>query len=659
MPQRSRVPNRFLFAIALSLALPVQPASAAYVNTPPVETAGPARSGPDTRPPTAPTRLTVSGVTGTSVTLTWRPSADDVGVAAYDLYSGAAVVRSVTGTTTTVPDLVSGTTYAFVVRARDAAGNVSPASNRATATVGRPRATDFTVFGFSQSDVHQEDPQVYELVPDVTIRAIGKWSTSGDEAADYDFTQIRRYHDKGITFMGSGTASVIFPHDFASTEIFDDMSTRDADNNPVPHDEFGFPDPARRGNMFNPKYRRYLLDWARIQIDGGVDGINLDEVNAGFSGGQKYGFNGNEGFDDYAIADFNRYLLTKYPAYTAADWKSRFGMTDDNLVRSDVPADDLARNFNYRSYLRANGWNLDPLRSDNPLATEWGRVTANRMYADDMSFTVSYLRRYWKEMVDELRSYARNTADRQLLVSSNGLLPYVDYNSVGMYPWNPDEQTPDFRGADYVPVVDGHLNGAKSLQANYRYLKEQSGRIAGDVPVAVFIDWPNDMMTNYLNLPLAEKRDYWQIFGAEAYANGIFPAFHLKDTVGSPTAEESGMLDFFQTYSQFYKDHRSLYRDNDHGTQAVRVGAGNISGSLLVQDGSGARTLHLVNHNYDRGIIPQTGFGVEVDLPSCPRRVAMISPDFAESRVPASSCRHGRLSVTVDRLDYYNVLVLS
>ncbi|GIG92151.1 hypothetical protein [Plantactinospora endophytica] len=523
---------------------------------------------------------------------------------------------------------------------------------------GRTRAADFAVFGFSQSDVDQEDPQVYELAPDVTIRAIGKWSTSGDEPADYNFDQIRRYHARGITFMGSGTASVIFPHDFASPEIFDDMSTRDADNNPVPHDEFGFPVPARRGNIFNPAYRRYLLDWAKIQIDGGVDGINLDEVNAGFGGGQKYAFNGNEGFDDYAIADFNRYLLAKYPTFTAADWTSRFGMTDDNLPRRDLPADDLTGNFNYRDHLRANGWNLDPLTPANPLAAEWGRVTPNRMYADDHSFTAGYLRRYWKEMVDELRAYARRTAQREILVSSNGLLPYVDFNSVGMYPWNPDEQTPDFRGADYVPVVDGHLDGAKSLQANYRYLKEKSREIAGDVPVAVFIDWPNDMMTDYLNLPLAEKQDYWRIFGAEAYANGIFPAFHLKDTVGNPTAEQLGMLEFFRTYSRFYRDHRALFRGNDHGTQPVRVDVGNVAASLLVRRGGGVRTVHLVNHNYDRGIVPQTGVVVRVDLPSCPRRIAMVSPDLAGSRTPASSCRHGRLSVTVDRLDYYTVLVL-
>ncbi|HEX8348118.1 MAG TPA: hypothetical protein VF657_25815 [Actinoplanes sp.] len=521
-----------------------------------------------------------------------------------------------------------------------------------------PRPADFTVFAFSQSDVHDEDPQVYRLAPDVTIRAIGKWSTSGDEAADYNFGQIRRYHDKGVAFMGSGTASVIFPHDFATTGIFDDMSTRDADGNPVPHDEFGFPVPARRGNIFNPAYRRYLLDWAKIQVDGGVDGVSFDEVNGGFSGGLKYGFNGNEGFDDYTIADFNRYLLAKYPAFTPADWASRFGMTEDNRVRDDVPAGDLVRNFNYRTYLRVHGWNRDPLNAANPLAAEWGRVTANRMYAEDTSFTGTYLRRYWKEMVDELRGYARRTAHRRIMISSNGLLPYVDFNSVGMYPWNPDEQTPDYRGADYMPVVDGHLDGTRSLQANYRYLKQMNGRVAGDVPVAVFIDWPNDMMTDYLSLPVTEKQDYWRIFGAEAYANGIFPSFHLKDTIGSPTAEQSGMLEFFETYTRFYRDHRSLFRSNDLAEQTVQVGVANVAASLLVQRGTGARTVHLVNHNYDGGIVEQTGFTAQVDLPRCPRRVTMVSPDRTGSTAPAFSCRDGHLTVTVDRLESYNVLRL-
>ena len=534
-----------------------------------------------------------------------------------------------------------------------------PAAPPAVAASGGSGGADgFAVYGFSQSDVNQEDPQIYTLDPDVNIRAIQKWSTNGDEAADYDFTQLKRYRDKGITFIGGGTASVIFPGDFPNAAVFDDMSTRDADGNPVPHDEFGFPVPARRGNVFNPAYRRYLLGWARIQIDGGVGGIFLDEVNGGFSGGQKYGYNGNEGFDDYTVADFNRYLLAKYPTLTAADWASRFGMTDGNVVRRDVPAGDLTRNFNYRTYLRAHGWDTDPLNAANPLASEWGRVTANRMYADDTSFTATYLRRYWKEMVADLRAYALRTTHRPLLITSNGLLPDVDFTSVGMYPYNPDERTPDYRGVDYVPVVDGHLNGARSLQANYRYLKATSAAISGDVPVTVFIDWPNDMMTGYLNLPLSERQDYWRIFGAEAYANGLFPAFHLKDTVGSPTAEQSGMLGFLTSYSRFYKDHRSVFVRNTPAPQTVTVDTGGVAASLLVQKGTGARTVHLVNHHYDRAPLPQSGVGVEVSVPRCPRQVTVISPDFTGTRTPASSCRGGTLKVTVDRLDTYDVLLL-
>jgi hypothetical protein len=544
--------------------------------------------------------------------------------------------------------LLSACALAFVVQPAQAATSGPK--------VGHTRPADWTVYAFSQSEANQDDPQVYQLDPDVNIRAFQKWSTHGTRPGDYDFGQLARYHRQGTAFVGGGTVSIIFPEEFADAAIFDDMSTRDADNLPVPHDEV-IPG-ARRGNMFNPAYRRYLLDWAKVQIDGGVDGLFFDEVVSGFSGGQKYGYNGNEGFDDHAIADFTRYLLAKYPRFTAADWKSRFGMTDGNLPRRDVPAGDLAHNFDYRTYLQAGGWNKNPLTSANPLAAEWGDVTDNRLYADDTSFTATYLRRYWKAMVHDLRAYATNTVHRRVLITSNGLLPYVDFNSVGMYPWNPDEQTPDFRGADYVPTVDGHLNGAKSLQANYRYLKDRNRQIAGDVPAVVFIDWPTDMMTAYLNLPLSEKQDYWRIFGAEAYANGLFPALHLKDTVGDPTAEQSGMLPFFQAYAQFFKDHRNLFRANDYSPQAVSVGAENVSASLLTQSGTGARTVHLVNHNYDQGSTPQTNLSVSVPVRSCPARVTVVSPDFPGSRSPAFSCRHGRLAVTVDRLDYYDVLVL-
>ena len=534
---------------------------------------------------------------------------------------------------------------------------------------GPPRPTtadvdpeEFTVYAFSQSEVNQEDPQVYRLKPHVNIRAFQKWSTSGNAAADYDFAQIGRYHDRGISFIGGGTASVIFGDEFGSAAIFDDLSTRDANNVPVPHD-YIVPG-ARRGSMANPKFRKRIVDYCKLQIDGGVDGVFLDEVNGGFGGGLVHNFNGNEGFDDDALADFNRYLLDKYPGFGAEDWKASFGMTDDNIVRRDVPPGDLVHNFNYRTYLQAHGWNGgtgaadSPLTALNPLASEWGSVVGNRMYADDHSFTATYLRRYWSEIVTELRAYARTSAHRQILITSNGLIPYVDFNSVGMYPFNRDEVTPDFRGADYVPVVDGHLNGSKSLLANYRHLKDLGRQISGAVPLVVFIDWPTDMMTNYLHLPLSEKKDYWQIFGAEAYASGMYPAFHLRDTVGSPTADDQGMLSFFEAYTRFYKQNRRLYRRTTDSPNHISVQASNVAANLLSQRGGRVQVLHLVNHNYNQGIIPQGAFTVEVDLASRPRRITLVSPDFAGTRTPAHSFRNGVLTVWVDGIRYYDAIVI-
>ncbi|WP_199485408.1 fibronectin type III domain-containing protein [Actinomadura craniellae] len=85
-------------------------------------------SGGDTQAPSAPGTPSVTAKTANSVSLTWGASTDNVGVAGYDVYSGTTLVASATGTSTQVANLTPGTQYSFTVKAKDAAGNASPAS---------------------------------------------------------------------------------------------------------------------------------------------------------------------------------------------------------------------------------------------------------------------------------------------------------------------------------------------------------------------------------------------------------------------------------------------------------------------------------------------------------------------------------------------------
>jgi chitodextrinase len=85
----------------------------------------------DTTPPTTPTNLSWTDITTSSVTLAWNASTDNVGVVGYHIYnsSNAALIATTSNTSYPVTGLTAGGTYSFYVRAYDAAGNQSAASN--------------------------------------------------------------------------------------------------------------------------------------------------------------------------------------------------------------------------------------------------------------------------------------------------------------------------------------------------------------------------------------------------------------------------------------------------------------------------------------------------------------------------------------------------
>ncbi|AWT46467.1 MULTISPECIES: carbohydrate binding domain-containing protein [Streptomyces] len=131
--------------------------------------------GSDTQAPTAPTGLTSTGKTSSSVSLSWNASSDNVGVTGYDVYNGSSRVTTVTGTSATVGGLSASTSYTFTVRARDAAGNTSGASNAVTVTT--------STGGGGGTGFKQAAPYLYEgwgdpPNPQTVMSATGiKWFT--------------------------------------------------------------------------------------------------------------------------------------------------------------------------------------------------------------------------------------------------------------------------------------------------------------------------------------------------------------------------------------------------------------------------------------------------------------------------------------------------
>ncbi|GGU42842.1 PQQ-dependent sugar dehydrogenase [Lentzea flava] len=88
----------------------------------------------DTTPPSAPGTLSVKAFTPTSVNLQWGAASDNVAVANYEIYQSGQYVKTVDGLSNNITRLTPNTTYSFYVNAKDAAGNISQASNSVTVT---------------------------------------------------------------------------------------------------------------------------------------------------------------------------------------------------------------------------------------------------------------------------------------------------------------------------------------------------------------------------------------------------------------------------------------------------------------------------------------------------------------------------------------------
>ncbi|MFN1215403.1 M4 family metallopeptidase [Chryseobacterium kwangjuense] len=155
-------------------------------------------TGTDTQAPTAP-QLSASSTTQNSTTLSWSGSTDNVGVTGYDVYRGTSLLGSTTTATTySVTGLSPATSYSFTVKAKDAAGNISAASNTVNVTTqsGGTTTTYCTASGNSTAD---------ERIGNVKFADINQTSTG---TAGYEnFTSVVGNVTKGNSYTVTITPS--------------------------------------------------------------------------------------------------------------------------------------------------------------------------------------------------------------------------------------------------------------------------------------------------------------------------------------------------------------------------------------------------------------------------------------------------------------------
>jgi len=131
----------------------------------------------DTQAPTVPAGLVATNVTISSATISWNGSTDNVAVTGYDVYKDGSLLGTTATTSYNVTGLVKTTTYAFTVKAKDAAGNISAASNALNVTTLTPQLDYCASNGKNSS---------YEWIDLVQLAEIN--NATGDDGGYKDYT---------------------------------------------------------------------------------------------------------------------------------------------------------------------------------------------------------------------------------------------------------------------------------------------------------------------------------------------------------------------------------------------------------------------------------------------------------------------------------------
>jgi chitodextrinase len=173
----------------------------------------------DTQAPTVPSSLSSSNITSSSAIISWNASSDNVAVTEYEVYRNGSQIGTSTNTSYSVSGLSSSTQYTFVVKAKDAAGNVSNASSNLYVTTSDVSTTTDLTLTITFDNYPEETSWTLKKSGGSNVASGGTYASQADgstlvipinDLADdcYDFTILDAYGDGICCSYGNGSYSL-------------------------------------------------------------------------------------------------------------------------------------------------------------------------------------------------------------------------------------------------------------------------------------------------------------------------------------------------------------------------------------------------------------------------------------------------------------------
>lgn len=534
--------------------------------------------------------------------------------------------------------------------------------------------------------------------PQIVSRAYYKYPGTAEKGKYFPADRVKKlsniFHSSGILFGGGIQVAELGESELPKEEFLDYVTR--TPKNELRYIENMWNQKKCHGAIANEAFLDYVLFLAYQQIDAGVDCLHFDEP------GGAYGL--EEGYDNYSIKEFRQYLLEKY--CIGKGWKiDDPRWIKEKKVNFNDPMqcpDKTMNSFDYRGYLKANGWFKNvggfsketkiELQEDNKLKIEpppanpffedWGFPHAEIFNPE--SFWAQRFTRAWKYICDKVREYAAKR-NKKVYITGNGINPFVDYHERGIYcgagqDWPADPET---------KKLDG-----KQVKINFwRWVESDAEKIRGaKKPVFVFDDFGNEGHP-LNNIPAPEVEEYIRIYSAEIYAAGLKYFFPVRnggyDATLRPRVLKAiiQMADFFNKYSEIYSNvsinlEESRVKVNNiipfNGTELNyqklfeillqkkdktpdRRNESLVSFSLM-DSRNGLKTyLHLINHNWDKEkhcIVPQKNIPVFLPIDSKKvKEVVLVSSDFPDEQKIQFVAKEDGIHFVVPNLQYYDVII--